>query len=87
MQGSAETSASLGHESDPESHVDGCLCDIAVGAADITDDADLPAASGGLGLVPVQSEGEDQLDGCDIDFLAHAATGDEELPVATGGCG
>ena len=86
MQGGEELSAGAGHQDDPDSHLDHCPCDIAVGEADIPADADLPPATGGLHLASVHADDEDQVDGCDIDFLAHAATGDEDLPSATGGC-
>jgi len=58
-----------------------CGCDADFRTADLTDDATLPAAFGG---VEVQGEGEES-DGCDIFFGGGLTTPDEDLPASTGG--
>ena len=68
-----------------EDHVDGCTCDLEMDKLEVVSDADLPAATGGVGSANVGQSNEDAIDGCDVDFSKAAATTDEELPVAVGG--
>lgn len=68
-----------GHE-----HDDHCVCDIELNDDEITSDAELPAASGGVAPAVAAELAEDS-DGCDIDFNEAEPTTDEELPAATGG--
>lgn len=74
---------------DEHEHIDGCLCDVGLGEAELTSDADLPAAKGGiqksLRKSSIRTRQDDAIDGCDLDFNAGVLTGDEELPAAKGG--
>jgi hypothetical protein len=65
-------------------HDDHCVCDIDLKDDEITSDAELPAASGGVAAAAGEHPAEDS-DGCDIDFNEAEPTADEELPAATGG--
>ena len=70
---------------DQQQHdVDGCVCDIELTAAEITSDADLPPAAGGVQTLAGEGA-DDEADGCDLDFSEAEPTSDEDLPVATGG--
>lgn len=65
-------------------HTDGCDLDF---TADVTRDADLPPASGGVqrALESRESAAPDDADGCELDFATAVLTHDAELPVTTGG--
>lgn len=65
-------------------HTDHCVCDIDLHEDEITSDAELPVASGGVALASVKEPPPDA-DGCDIDFTEAEPTRDDELPAATGG--
>jgi len=62
--------------------VDGCLCDLEITATELTSDADLPPASGGMRLAETPP-GNDDEDACGCAITE--ATADEDLPVAVGG--
>ena len=65
-------------------HADHCVCDIELHEDEITSDAELPVASGGVVAGrAIQPPGD--ADGCDIDFTKAEPTADEDLPAATGG--
>lgn len=70
-----------GHEDD----IDGCTCDVVIHEDEVTLDAELPAAAGGLQAVEPRHDDADSFDGCDVDFNVADVTADEDLPVATGG--
>ena len=65
-------------------HDDHCVCDIELQDDEVTSDADLPAAAGGVAAAQAQAPADDA-DGCDEDFTKAEPTTDEELPAATGG--
>ena len=67
-----------------EDHLDHCTCDIELGPDEITHDAALPPASGGVQMAAATALDEDRIDACDADFTGGATT-DDELPAATGG--
>ena len=69
---------------DSHEHTDHCVCDIELHEDEITADADLPVAAGGVAAARAQLPADDT-DGCDIDFSKAEPTPDEELPAATGG--
>lgn len=69
---------------DAHEHDDHCVCDIDLEADEITSDADLPVAAGGVAAAGGPQPDED-VDGCDEDFSKAEPTTDEELPAATGG--
>ncbi len=79
--------------SDDHEHDDHCICDIDLRQDEITSDADLPVAAGGVASAPAVQPADaapavqpaDDADGCEINFNEAAPTGDDELPVATGG--
>jgi hypothetical protein len=75
------------HQHDDEADIDGCTCGIAINEDELTRDAELPAAAGGLQVVVTAHDDEDAIDGCDVDFNSRDVTADEDLPVATGGVG
>ena len=70
--------------SDDHEHDDHCVCDIDLRQDEITSDADLPVAAGGVASAPAVQPADDA-DGCEINFNEAAPTRDDELPVATGG--
>ena len=72
-------------ENGHEDHVDGCVCDIELDDDEVTSDADLPEATGGVGVVQGSGAGLEDVDGCDLDFNESDPTTDEELPAAIGG--
>ena len=67
---------------DTHEHADHCVCDIELQDDEVTSDADLPAAAGGVAAAQAPA---DDADGCDEDFTKAEPTTDEELPAATGG--
>jgi hypothetical protein len=68
---------------DTHEHDDHCVCDIELHDDEVTSDADLPVAAGGV--EPSRGAPPDaDADGCDLDFTSEPTT-DEELPAATGG--
>jgi hypothetical protein len=69
---------------DTHEHDDNCLCDTQLNDDELTSDADLPAAAGGIAAAHAQQAADDA-DGCDLDFNDATPTTDEELPCATGG--
>jgi hypothetical protein len=69
---------------DTHEHNDHCVCDIDLHDDEITSDADLPVAAGGVAAAGGQPPAEDS-DGCDIDFSTAEPTNDDELPVTVGG--
>lgn len=73
------------HDHDPDD-AEGCLCDITINKDELTDDGDLPPASGGVGPVGAVAGSEEHIDGCDVDFTKDL-TPDEDLPAAAGGVG
>ena len=40
--------ADAGADDDDDSHVDGCLCDLSIAESEMTDDSELPEATGGI---------------------------------------
>ena len=68
---------------DTHEHADHCVCDIELHEDEVTSDADLPAAAGGVATATAALPADDA-DGCDLDFTSEP-TSDEELPAATGG--
>ena len=60
---------------------DGCDLDF---TEDLTGDADLPPASGGVQQA-ARGVIHNDADGCDLDFTTGETTADAELPPATGG--
>jgi hypothetical protein len=67
-----------------EDDVDGC--DVEFQDGDVTPDAELPPASGGVVAPVLEAQAdEDGIDGCDIEFGDGDVTRDEDLPVAVGG--
>jgi hypothetical protein len=69
---------------DAHEHDDHCVCDIQLEEGEITSDADLPVAAGGVASVGAKQPAEDA-DGCDLDFNLAEPTADDQLPAATGG--
>ena len=65
-------------------HADGCDVDF---TTDVTSDAELPPAAGGVQKTPERagSATPADADGCDLDFAGGTLTDDAELPVTTGG--
>lgn len=71
---------------DDDEDADNCLCGMEHLEDETTSDAELPPATGGIETArEEQLDGEDDADGCELDFTAAEQTGDEELPVAVGG--
>jgi hypothetical protein len=68
-----------------DGEVDGCASGADIGAADITPDEQLPAASGGVAALPQPDADEDHADGCAPAVDAAGVTTDHELPAAAGG--
>ena len=69
---------------DTHEHDDSCVCDIELNDDEVTSDADLPVASGGVAAAQ-RHGGTDDADGCDLEFKEAEPTGDADLPVAIGG--
>ena len=69
---------------DTHEHDDHCVCDIELKEDEVTSDADLPGAAGGVAAMHGQAPAHDA-DGCDLEFKEAEPTGDEDLPVAIGG--
>ena len=65
-------------------HDDHCVCDIELPEDEVTSDADLPVAAGGVAVAGGPQPAED-VDGCDEDFSKAEPTMDQDLPVAIGG--
>lgn len=72
------------HDHDADD-AEGCLCDIKIAAGELTGDADLPPASGGIARLAAAGN-EEHVDGCDVDFTKDA-TPDAQLPASIGGVG
>jgi hypothetical protein len=70
---------------DPHEHTDHCVCDIELHEDEVTSDADLPVAAGGVAAAGGPQADDDDVDGCDEDFNKFEPTSDEDLPVAIGG--
>jgi hypothetical protein len=65
---------------------DDCICGMEHLEDEVTSDAELPPASGGIETVEeAQPDNEDDVDGCELDFTTAEQTGDEELPATVGG--
>ena len=71
---------------DSHEHHDNCLCEIQLETKEVTSDADLPVASGGVAAAGEHTVADDA-DGCDLDFSTVEPTAEEDLPAATGGVG
>jgi hypothetical protein len=70
-----------------EDHLDGCLCDLKIADNDLTSDADLPPATGGVAASAAQHDEQPDLEGCGIAATADELTPDDALPAAVGGVG
>ena len=80
--------ATLPHDHDGDDEADNCLCGIELDENEITSDAELPAAIGGMEAAddrPDGHEDSEDIDGCDAVIADTDVTTDAELPVATGG--
>jgi hypothetical protein len=67
-----------------EDHVDACVCDIELDDDEVTSDADLPGATGGVIVAQGSSINLENIDGCDLDFNEADPTTDDELTAAAG---
>ena len=68
----------LPHSLEHEEELDGCMCDLALEAAEAVSDQELPPATGGLQRAPaIRAEAGDSEEA--------EATTDERLPMARGG--
>jgi hypothetical protein len=64
---------------------DHCTCSLELREDELTTDADLPPAAGGVAEADDAQGDEDDGDGCGIGFGAGELTMDADLPVTTGG--
>jgi hypothetical protein len=71
---------------DDDEDADDCICGMELHEDEATSDAELPPASGGVETAQEEAQdGEDDVDGCSLDFTAAEQTDDKELPAAVGG--
>jgi hypothetical protein len=71
---------------DVDEDADDCICGLEHREDEATADAELPPASGGVGIDEEEpQDNEDDVDGCALDFTQAEQTDDKELPAAVGG--